>query len=139
MIRKYNAEQRAYMIARANLDALESVHVDMERNYIKAQNIINDDGTTPERIYCIYDEETFERINQEFSALPEVKALWEEILEARELLKQAENQLIAYVLSLAPAREREILAQSAAANYTTRKKLIDLALKLDASTVPARV
>lgn len=139
MKRKYNAEQRVYMIARANLEALESVYADMERNYIKAQNIINDDGTAPEMIYCIDNEETFERINQEFSALPEVKALREEILEARELLKQAENQLIAYVLSLAPAREREILAQSAAANYTTRKKLIDLALKLDASTVPARV
>ena len=139
MIRKYNAEQRVYMLAKAHLDVLMDEQAEMERNYIKAQNIINDDGTAPEMIYCIDDEETFERINQEFSALPEAKALWEEILEARELLKQAENQLIAYGLSLVPAREREILAQSAAANYTTRKKLIDLALKLDASTVPARV
>ena len=139
MTRKYNAEQRVYMLAKAHLDALMDEQAEMERNYIKAQNIINDDGTAPEMIYCIDDEETFERINQEFSALPEAKALWEEILEARELLKQAENQLIAYGLSLVPAREREILAQSAAANYTTRKKLIDLALKLDASTVPARV
>ena len=139
MIRKYNAEQRVYMLAKAHLDALMDEQAEMERNYIKAQNIINDDGTAPEMIYCIDDEETFGRINQEFSALPEAKALWEEILEARELLKQAENQLIAYGLSLVPAREREILAQSAAANYTTRKKLIDLALKLDASTVPARV
>ena len=138
MKRKYNTEQGVYMIAKANLEALESVHADMERNYIKAQNIINDDGTTPEMIYCIDDDETVERINLEFSALPEVKALWEKILEARELLKQAENQLIAYGLSLAPAREREILARSAATNYTTRKKIIDLAMRLDASTVSRR-
>jgi hypothetical protein len=135
MIRKYNAEQRVYMLAKAHLDALMDEQAEMERNYIKAQNIINDDGTAPEMIYCIDDEETFERINQEFSALPEAKALWEEILEARELLKQAENQLIAYGLSLVPAREREILAQSAATNYTTRKKIIDLVMRLDVATV----
>lgn len=135
MKRKYNAEQRVYMIARANLDALESVLADMERNYIKAQNIINNDGTAPKRIYCIDNEETFERINQEFSALPEVKALWEEILEARELLKQAEIQLIAYGLSIAPAKEREILAKAAETNYTTRIKIIDLVMRLDVATV----
>jgi hypothetical protein len=138
MIRKYNAEQRVYMLAKAHLDALMDEQAEMERNYIKAQNIINDDGTAPEMIYCIDDEEIFERINREFSELPESKAHWAKILEAEDLVKQAETQLIAYGLSIAPARERDILSKAAERDYTTRKKLIDLVLKLDASTVPAK-
>jgi hypothetical protein len=69
--------------------------------------------------------------------LPECKANFDQILKARELLKQAENALIAYGLSIAPAREREILSRSAETNYTTRQKIIDLVFRLDTKTVHA--
>ena len=136
-MKQISAEQRVYMLAKAHLEALESEHAEMERRYIASQGIINSDGTIPEAIYCIDDEKTFERINYEFSVLPENIAHWEKILEAKRMLKQAEQRLIDYGLSLDPAREREILAKSAATNYTTRKKIIDLVLMLDASTVSA--
>jgi len=135
MKRKHNTEQRTYMLAKAHLETLEGMQSGMEREYLAAQGITNEDGETPQAIYCIDDGETFDRINQEFSELPEAKALWQEILEAEELLKQAEEQLIIYGLSIAPAKEREILAKAAETNYTTRIKIIDLVMRLDVATV----
>ncbi len=130
-----NRYQRTYMLAKAHLETLESKHNEIERQYIIEQGITNKDGETPEAIYCIDDSDTFDRINLEFSELPEAQATWLEILEARELLKQAEEQLITYGLSIAPAKQREILARAAETNYTTRIKIIDLVMRLDVATV----
>jgi len=130
-----NKVQRDYMLAKAYLDTLESEHKELERNYIKTQNIINADGTIPEAIYCIDDEETFERINYEFSVLPENTAHWEKILEAKRTLKQAEQRLIDYGLSFAPIKEREILIKAASHDYVMRQKIIDLVMRLDVSTI----
>lgn len=130
-----NRYQRTYMLAKAHLKMLESKHNEIERQYIVAQGIMNEDGKTPNAIYCIDDNDTFDHINLEFSELPEAQAIWLEILEARELLKQAEEQLITYGLSIAPAKQREILARAAETNYTTRIKIIDLVMRLDATTV----
>ena len=123
------------MLAKANLDALEEVEADIERKYIAEHNIVNQDGTTPQRIYCIDDDAAFEKANAESAELPEMKANFKEILEAHELLEEAENELIAYGISIAPEAERSVLERAAAANYTTRCKLIDMTLKLDVSTV----
>ena len=123
------------MLAKANLDALEEVEADIERKYIAERNITNSDGTTPTRIFCIDDDAAFEKANAESAELPEMKSNFKEILEARELLEEAENELIAYGLSIAPAKERAVLEKAAATNYTTRCKLIDMTLKLDVSTV----
>lgn len=135
MKRKYNAEQRAYMLAKAHLETLKGIQDDMEGKYIAEQGIKNLNGEIPTRIYCIDDSEVFPRANHEFSELPEAKALWQEILEAEKLLKQAEEQLITYGLSIAPAKQREILARAAETNYTTRTKIIDLVMRLDVATV----
>jgi hypothetical protein len=132
---KYNTEQRTYMLAKAHLETLKGIQDDMERKYIAEQGIKNPNGEIPTRIYCIDDSEVFDRVNKEFGELPEAKALWHEILEAEELLKQAEEQLIIYGLSIAPAKEREILARAAETNYTTRIKIIDLVMRLDVATV----
>ena len=132
-----NRIQRAYMLAKANLGALEDIEKEIERKYIADHNITNAGGEVPERIYCIDDESVFDKANSECSDMPESKANFADILEARELLEQAENALIAYGLSIAPAREREILTRSAETNYTIRRKIIDLVLRLDASTVRA--
>ena len=123
------------MLAKANLDALEEVEADIERKYIAEHNIVNADGTTPTRIFCIDDDATFEKANAESAELPEMKANFKDVLEARDLLEEAENELIAYGLSIAPEAERSVLERAASANYTTRCKLIDMTLKLDVSTV----
>lgn len=51
-------------------------------------------------------------------------------------LKAAEDRMIGYGLSLAPAGIRATLAKGAKVNCATRQKLIDLVLRLDVSTVP---
>ena len=123
------------MLAKANLDALEEIEADIERKYIKEHNIVNADGTTPTRIFCIDDDATFEKANAESAELPEMKANFKDVLEARDLLDEAENGLVAYGLSIAPEKERTVLEKAAATNYTTRRKIIDLVLRLDVSTV----
>ena len=135
MKRTTNKAQEVYMLAKANLDALEEVEADIERKYIAEHNIVNQDGTTPQRIYCIDDDAAFEKANAESAELPEMKANFKEILEAHELLEEAENELIAYGLSIAPEAERSVLERAAATDYTTRRKIIDLVLRLDVSTV----
>jgi len=130
-----NSLQRKYMFYKAFLEALEEGFDALERDYIVEQGITNDDGTTPEAIYCIDNEEVFNRANKELSELPEAVRLWNTILKYKDYLKAAEDKLIAYGLSLTPAPEREILQRAAATNYTTRCKIIDLVLRLDVSTV----
>ena len=135
MKRTTNKAQEAYMLAKANLNALEEIEADIERKYIAEHNIVNADGTTPTRIFCIDDDATFEKANAESAELPKMKANFKDVLEARDLLDEAENGLIAYGLSIAPEAERSVLERAAATNYTTRCKLIDMTLKLDVSTV----
>ena len=137
MKRTTNAIQRQYMTAKAQLETLESIAQDLERDYIRVHHIVNADGTIPTAIYCIDDEATFDRANAETDAMPEHQANWTEQLKAREALKAAEDALIAYGLSIAPAKVRETLRRAAATDYTTRCKIIDLAFRLDVSTVRA--
>ena len=132
-----NRYQRNYMMAKSQLETLESIANDIEHEYIKSHNIVNGNGETPKAIFCIDDETTFDRVNVECSELPEIKANFAEQLAARETLEAAEDALVEYGLSIAPTKEREILRKSAAKNYTTKRKIIDLVLKLDVSTVRA--
>ena len=48
----------------------------------------------------------------------------------------AEDRLIEYGISIAPAGIRATLTKGAKDNYAARQKLIDLVLRLDISTVP---
>lgn len=132
-----NAIQEHYMIAKAHLETLEAQEKELDRKYIIDNGITNSDGSIPDCIYCIEDEATFEKANVEQAAIVEKSGLWGQILAAREILKIAEAKLVKYGLSLAPAREREILTKACKTNYTIKLKVIDLALKLDVSTVLA--
>ena len=52
-------------------------------------------------------------------------------------LKAAEDRIVEYRLSLAPAGIRSPLEKGAKDSHATRQKLIDLVFRLDVSTVPA--
>ena len=56
---------------------------------------------------------------------------------ARAALKAAEDRLIAYGLSLAPAGVRATLEKAVRNNAATRAKVLDLTFRLDVSTVSA--
>lgn len=133
-----NSIQRAYMLAKAHLQALEDQEAEVEQAYIIAKGIRNADGTIPERVYCIDDMETFDRANEETSAKIEGSGLWADILAARETLKAAEDAMIAYGISIAPAGIRATLERGVKKSLKTRQQMIDMTLRLDVSTVSGR-
>lgn len=133
-----NSAQRAYMLAKAHLQALKDREAEIERAYIIAHSIRNADDTIPERVYCIDNMETFDRAVEATSAEIEGSGLWADILAAEESLKAAEDAMIAYGLSIAPAGIRATLERGVKENYTIRLKVIDAVFHLDVSTVKGR-
>ena len=130
-----NSAQRAYMLAKAHLQALKDREAEIERAYIIAHSIRNADDTIPERVYCIDNMETFDRAVEATSAEIEGSGLWADILAAEESLKAAEDAMIAYGLSIAPAGIRATLERGVKENYTIRLKVIDAVFRLDVSSV----
>lgn len=130
-----NKIQEAYIKAKAILETLEAREKEVDHQYIVDHGIKNPDGSIPELIYCIEDEEIFEKANAEQVAMIEKSGLWGQILAARSALKATEEKLIEYGLSLASAKEREILTKAVKENYKVRIEVIDLAFRLDVSTV----
>ena len=133
MKRNYSRAQETYLLAKANLEVLETQEKELERNYIVDNGIKGSDGTIPEYIYCIDDETVFDKANAEFSKIVEDSGLWAKILEAREFLKEAEQNMIVWGLNRVkkdlPAKAYETLLKGMK-EYTTRCKLIDLSLKV---------
>ena len=98
---------------------------------------VNPDGSTPDFLWCMDDDAAFEKANEECSALIVAAGLESALNAARDNLKAAEDRLIAYGLSLAPAGVRATLEQGVKQNATTRQKVLDATFRLDVSTVPA--
>jgi aspartate/methionine/tyrosine aminotransferase len=132
-MRKYSKAQNFYLLAKAHLETLEAQEEELDRQYIINSGITNPDGSTPERIYCIEDVETFDRANEALAKTLEESGLWAEILEARQLLKKAEQNLIDWGLGRVkknlPAGVFETL-QRGMKQDKVRQKLIDLTIKL---------
>jgi hypothetical protein len=130
-----NSIQRAYMVAKALVDTLEAEEQKRDHQYIIDHNIVNPDGSIPEYVWCIDDEEAFSKANEELGKIEVESGLQDKFNVAREALKIAEEKLIKYGLSLAPTHEREVLTKAVKENYKVREKVLDLALRLDVSTV----
>lgn len=134
MEKEYNTQQANYLLARTLLAAVEDREREVEQKYIADNSIVNGDGTTPERIYCIEDMDTFNKANAECSDVITRRGLWAEIVEARRMLKKAEELLVDYAIAIAPHTDRAAIAE-VAKNYTARQKIIALTMRLDTSTV----
>lgn len=130
-----NQVQRDYMMAKMLVEFTKAQQAEIERQYIADNGIANPDGSIPELIYCIEDETAFEKANKECSAIIAAAGLEEEMNTASAALQAAEDKLIEYGLSIVPAKTREILQKAVKENAYTRFKVIDLAFRLDVSTV----
>lgn len=130
-----NEIQKTYIAAKAYADTLKANLEEAEHQWIVDHGIKNPDGSTPKLIYCIEDEELFDKCNQEHGGMVDASPEWAEMLQAEELLKQAEAVLIEWALSIVPAKQRQTLTEAAAKNIVTRWKIRDLALQLDVSTL----
>ncbi len=129
-----NKVQENYMAAKAELQIYEEMEADIEKKYIAENKIKNEDGEIPERVYCIDDIDVFYKANQETSKTIQESGLEERINSARKNLKSAEENLVKFALSIAPAKIRKTLEKGARENYTIRIKLIDYTFRLDVST-----
>jgi len=136
MRKTYNKEQVTYMKAKALLETLEEKEKEMEADFVKGLNIVNEDGSVPTRTWAIDDDEIAEKAIDDFGKIEEESGLWAEILSAKEALKAAEENLIQYALSIIPfKKEREILTRAAKGNLKCREQILESVLKLDVSTV----
>ena len=130
-----NKEQIAYAVAKAKLEALEEAVNEQEMAFILENAIENPDGSIPKHLWCMEDEDAFNIANTELGRIMTESGLEAELNAARSLLHKAEDELIAYGLSLAPERVRRTLEASARTDWKTREKILELTFRLDLVTV----
>lgn len=116
-----NKAQRAYMVAKARVQEIESRQEEIEKKYISDKGIVNPDGSTPDFLWCMDDDAAFEKASEECSALIVAAGLESALNAARDDLKAAEDRLIAYGLSLAPAGVRATLERGVKQNAAIRQ------------------
>lgn len=130
-----NTRQRNYAAAKAFLETCEAEEAEKEAQYIRDNNITNEDGSTPERLYMIEDESLFDSVLEDFTGSK--YDLSDQTQEAKRLLKIAEDELIEYCLNLFKRvypKQADTL-EAHRNDYNIREKLIDLAFKLDTRIV----
>lgn len=117
-------KQIAYLVAKAELIVAEECQKKLEAEFLKER------GFKVSVIFCIEDETLVIKLVEEFEAEPKEKKAWSCVCQAEDRLRDAENELIDYALSIIPmSKERKIL-ESSRNNWKVREQLIDLAMKL---------
>ena len=86
MKRTANKFQRAYMVAKARVQEVESQQEAIEKKFIADKGIVNPDGSVPEFLYCMEDDAAFEKANDECAVLIVSAGLEEELNAARSVL-----------------------------------------------------
>lgn len=130
-----NRYQENYAVAKAAYEVIKSVAKDAEKEYIRESGIKNPDGTIPDFLWTMDDEEAFEAHLQKFGEILLESGLEAKENAARERLRAAEDALIEFGISLAPAGIRETLRNGAKSNASIRERLLDAAFRLDITTI----
>ena len=132
---RYSEPQRTYNQARRASElagARASAH---ERAFLAARDR---HGQPARCLWQIENDAVFDALEAEYQADPEAVKLQKDDMAARAALIKAEKALVAWALSIVPAGTRATLAPAAETDHATRKKIIDLAMRLDASTISRR-
>lgn len=135
----YNAQQRAYSQALRSSEMAEAKAAAHEMAFLEAQGATDRRGLPARRLWQVEDDAAFDALEAEYQADPVAAELQSAEMAARAALIKAEKSLVAWALSIVPAGVRATLAHAAETDHATRKKIIDLAMRLDASTVTRRV
>ncbi len=129
-----NRYQSEYSIAKTRVEYLETLKREVEHKYIEQNNIKNEDGTIPKRIYMIKDEDVFHKANEVVNE----NSVSSDLEAAKSKLRDAEDALIDYGLTICPASVVMTLRHACFGSYEnadTRKKMIDLTFRLDTDTI----
>lgn len=124
------ALQRKYAIAKAEHDSAQERFTSYEAEFLCRLGIEADE------LFSIEKDDDFDRACDLFDADPRAVELSEDLDRCAGALKAAENALIEIGLTLAPKGIRETLRKSK--SLEIRRRLIDLAYRLDPGTVPTR-
>jgi hypothetical protein len=122
-----NQVQARYATARAAFTAIEDAMRAKEAEFLQSR------GRAETRIYMIDNDETFSRLNAEFA--PHAECFDAGCAAAKTALREAEDALVEYALSLAPAKIRDTL-RSGCKKIAFREKIIGSIMRLDAATAP---
>ena len=128
-----NGVQKKYAKAKALKEAIQQTIDEAEEALIKELGIVNGDGSVPTRIFMIDDDETFDKVCEEFESRYSDQN--NDLNEANKALREAEDALINWGLSIAPSVVRDILMRNKD-EYRIRGKMIDLVFRLDSRTIP---
>lgn len=137
-IMRCSEQQRAYNQARQASElagAMASAH---ERAFLAARGATDRHGQPARCLWQIENDAVFDALEVEYQADPAAVKLQKADMAARVALIKAERDLVAWALSIVPAGIRSTLAPAAETDHATRKKIIDLAMRLDASTISRR-
>lgn len=129
----FNTPQQKYIRAKERSIALLQQEREIDQRYIAERKIVNSDGSIPRASWAIKNKGIGDKAILECSKMIIDSGLWAEILKAREQLKEAEDQLIEFGLGIIPEQEKFILEKEVE-NYSVRKQIIDLSLRLDPDT-----
>ena len=131
-----NKQQKNYMKDKAILETLESQEKEIESQWIISNGIKNSDGSIPKYTWTIENDEIANKAIDDFGNYIESIGLWGQILKARENLKNSENALCDYAISIIPfKKERDALGKAILTNFSIRQKIIDSVFRLDTKTV----
>ena len=130
-----NKQQRSYSLAQAEFIKAEQALNKAEEQYIAEHEIRNPDGTAPKSLWMLDDDELFDIHVTAFGKFAEESGLDMKRNAAKERLKKAEDDLIEFGLSIAPARIRDTLRTGVQTRATIREKFIETTYKLDISTI----
>lgn len=131
-----NRYQRNYALAKAAYEAARAEENRLDSEFCKAHNLKNPDGTTPDFLFCwdTEDESAWDTMN-ELQAQEGGQAALDFRRQKEAELKEAENALIEYALSIAPAGVRDTLRKGAETMPHIRKSLLDAVFRLDTRTI----
>lgn len=129
--------QKAYALSLKKVTNLEGQAVIQEKAYIQEQGIKNSDGSIPEHIWML-DKELFNLHNEAFCSISEVQDSYKQLEIARKALHSAENDLLEAAICVIPNSETRISLNNGIHTFVNvRKEMLDLAMRLDFSTVPS--
>ena len=130
---RMSEEQRAYLIAKTNSDAVREFYQESVAEFIKDSGYKNPDGSVPKNFYSIKNSEVFLNLYEAYEQLPE--NVWNQVYKAEQFLRKSEDRLIDVLIKAAPEDKKAKINQ---VRYTLgiREKLIDLAMQMK-TAVPA--
>lgn len=133
---RYSNQQRAYNQARLASELARARAAAHERAFLAARGATDRRGRPARFLWQIKNDAVFDALEAEYQADPEAVKLQKADMAARSALIKAERDLVSWALSIIPPGIRATLAPAAENDHATRKKIIDLAIHLDAATLP---